>query len=694
MERHEITVLAVDDQPDNLITIKALLHEAFPSSRALTALDGSSGIALAVAEDPDVILLDIVMPDMDGFEVCRRLKSDERTRDIPVIFLTALRTDRANRVKAVEVGAEAFLSKPIDETELAAQMRAMAKIKTASLHKRDEARRLAALVAERTRELEQSRTDALNLLADLRVENEARRKTEMALRESEEKYRTLFDSAGDAIFIHDVDGRILATNTAACERYGYTQSQLLSMTVAMVDNPAHAAHAPARIARLMEEGALQFETEHRHRDGRVISVDVNARRIAWSGQTATMSICRDITERKRAEAEHRRLEEQFQVSQKMEAIGSLAGGVAHDFNNLLTVILNYTGFAIEKVGKGDPLWELLVEVKKAGERAAALTRQLLAFSRKQVLALQVLDLNQLVANLEKMLRRLIGEDIHLEQRLAPDLGRIKADPGQIEQVIMNLVVNARDAMPDGGKLTIETSNIDLDEEYATRHLAVTPGPHVLLAISDSGCGMDAATLKRLFEPFFTTKAQGKGTGLGLSTVYGIVKQSGGDIQVYSEVGKGTTFKVYLPRMSDDEKPEELKTTGERPAVGHETILLVEDEAALREVVERMLRAMRYKVLKAASGSEALRIGQQYQSEIHLLLTDVVMPQMSGRQLAEQLIGQRPSMRVLYMSGYTDDAIVHHGVLDPGTEFISKPFTSADLARKVRDTLDIDSLTKG
>jgi PAS domain S-box-containing protein len=526
------------------------------------------------------------------------------------------------------------------------------------------------------------------------VENEARRKTETALRESEEKYRTLFDSAGDAIFIHDMEGRILASNTAACERYGYTQSQLLSMTIAMVDSPEQGAQAPERVARLREEGALQFETEHRHRDGRLIPVDVNARRISWSGQPATMSICRDITERKRAEVEHRRLEEQFQVSQKMEAIGSLAGGVAHDFNNLLTVILNYTGFAIDRVGKSDPLQEFLVEVKKAGERAAVLTRQLLAFSRKQVLAPQVVDLNQLVANLDKMLRRLIGEDIHLEQRLAPDLGRIKADPGQIEQVIMNLVVNARDAMPDGGKLTIETTNIDLDEEYATRHPAVTPGPHVLLAISDSGCGMDATTKKRLFEPFFTTKAKDKGTGLGLSTVYGIVKQSGGDIQVYSEVGRGTSFKVYLPRISDDEKPEELKTTGERPAIGHETILLVEDEAALREVVERMLRSMGYKVLKAASGSEALLIGQEVATEIHLLLTDVVMPEMSGRQLAVQLLGKRPSMRVLYMSGYTDDAIVHHGVLDPGTEFISKPFTSSDLARKVRDTLDADFHTKG
>ena len=326
MDRHEITVLAIDDQPDNLITIKALLREAIPTARALTALNGPRGLKLAAAEDPDVILLDIVMPEMDGFEVCRKLKSDDRMRDIPVIFLTALRTDRANRVKAIEVGAEAFLSKPIDVTELTAQMRAMAKIKMASLHKRDEARRLAALVAERTLELERSRSDALHLLADLRVENEARRITEFALRESEEKYRTLFDSAGDAIFIHDQDGHILAVNTAACARYGYSRDQLLGMSVGMVDVQDRRGRISTRILRVLDEGSLQFETEHRHQDGRLIfSVDVNARRISWSGEVAIMSICRDIAERKRAEVEHKQLEEQLQAAQKMEAIGPPGG---------------------------------------------------------------------------------------------------------------------------------------------------------------------------------------------------------------------------------------------------------------------------------------------------------------------------------------------------------------------------------
>ncbi|HEX7599636.1 MAG TPA: PAS domain S-box protein, partial [Polyangia bacterium] len=501
-----------------------------------------------------------------------------------------------------------------------------------------------------------------------------------ALRESEEKYRTLFDSAGDAIFIYNAMGRILASNAATSQHYGYSQHELQSMTVEMIAAPEQSLQAPGRIAQMLEKGSLQFETQHRHKDGRAIAVDVNARQITWGGQPATMSICRDITERKR-------LEEQFQASQKIEAIGRLAGGVAHDFNNLLTVILNYTEFAIEKVHKDDPIREALEEVKKAGARAAALTRQLLAFSRKQVLTPQLLDLNQLVANLEKMLRRLIGEDIHLQQRLASDLGTIKADPGQIEQVIMNLVVNARDAMPDGGKLTIETANVDLDNQYAERHVSVTAGPYVLLAISDTGCGMDAATQKRLFEPFFTTKPRGKGTGLGLSTVYGIVKQSGGNIWAYSEVGQGTSFKVYLPRLSSDERAADLKRTGGRPAVGSETILLVEDEAALRGVVERMLRAVGYQVVVAANGGEALLACQQHQGAIELLLTDVVMPKMSGRQLAEQLQRERPGLHVLYMSGYTDDAIVHHGVLDPGTSFIGKPFSAADLARKVRDTLD-------
>ncbi len=385
--------------------------------------------------------------------------------------------------------------------------------------------------------------------------------------------------------------------------------------------------------------------------------------------------------------EQRQNEEQLRVAQRMEAIGQLAGGIAHDFNNLLTVIVNHTAFAMEGLAQSDPRRADLVEIRKAGARAAALTRQLLAFGRRQVLQPQVLDLNKIVAGMEPMLRRLLGEDIELMVALAMDLGKVMADPGQVEQVVMNLAVNARDAMPDGGKLTIETADLDVDDVYASQHMGVKPGSYVTLSVTDTGCGMDEKTRARLFEPFFTTKRTGKGTGLGLATVYGIVKQSDGSIWVHSELGRGSTFKVCLPRELSARETVEPAPQITARASGTETILVVEDEEAVRNLAKRILSEAGYTVLTAASGSEALLIGERHQGIVRLLLTDVVMPQMSGKQLADLLVKLYPNLRVLYMSGYTDDAIVHHGVLDDGTHFIGKPFSPADLTRMVRQVLD-------
>jgi len=393
-------------------------------------------------------------------------------------------------------------------------------------------------------------------------------------------------------------------------------------------------------------------------------------------------------ERQPTEEERRRIEAQVQVSQKMEAIGRLAGGVAHDFNNMLSVILSYAEFAIQRLREGDPLRNDLLEVKKAGERAARLTRQLLAFGSKQLLQPVPLDVNQIAAEVESMLRRILGEDIDFVQVLAPDLGVVQADPGQIEQVLMNLVINAREAMPEGGSLTIETSNAEFDEEYAVCHAGVTPGSYIQIAVTDTGCGMDGQLRERIFEPFFTTK--GKGTGLGLSTVYGIVKQSGGNIWVYSEPGHGTTFKIHLPRERS------LKATSRRlraipiPASGNETILLVEDEEAIREVAKRALEIAGFKVLPSAAADEAMQTAARHAGQIHLLLTDVVMPRMSGRALAQEIVKARPSITVVYMSGYADNASLHQGVVDVGAHFISKPFAGSDLVRKVRDALDTNS----
>jgi two-component system cell cycle sensor histidine kinase/response regulator CckA len=404
--------------------------------------------------------------------------------------------------------------------------------------------------------------------------------------------------------------------------------------------------------------------------------------------------CEDITERKRTEMEMAALQEQLRQSQKMEAIGRLAGGIAHDFNNLLTVIRGYGQLLLVEHKEGTSLEGSIEQIKQAADQAADLTRQLLAFSRRQLMEMRVLDLNTVLRNLDKMLRRVLGEDVKLVTLLAEDLGRVKTDPGQMEQVVMNLAVNARDAMPSGGRLTIETANVELDEAYARAHISVPPGRYVMLAVSDTGVGMTQEVKERAFDPFFTTKEKGKGTGLGLSTVYGIVKQSGGNIWVYSELGKGTTFKIYLQRV--DEPLEELreKMVGEELPRGKETVLVVEDEEKVRKLIVEILGRQGYRVLEASHGDEALLIHEKQDGPIHLILVDVVMPGMSGSKLAKRLASLRPETKILYMSGYTDNAIVHHGVLARGVNYIQKPFTMDGLTRKVREVLDKDSKPAG
>jgi signal transduction histidine kinase/CheY-like chemotaxis protein len=424
---------------------------------------------------------------------------------------------------------------------------------------------------------------------------------------------------------------------------------------------------------------IGMELAGRRKDGAEFPVEVSLSHIQTDEGPFAIAFVSDITQRKH-------LEDQLLHAQKMEAVGRLAGGVAHDFNNLLTIISGYDRMLLDGLSLQDPLRDYAEEVAKAAERAGALTGQLLAFSRRQVMRPRVIDANELLRGADRMLRRLIGEDIDLTLSLAAGAGNIKADPGQVEQIVFNLAINARDAMPDGGKLTIETAVSHLDENYSRTHLGVQPGDYVLIAVSDTGHGMDAETKRHIFEPFFTTKEQGKGTGLGLATVYGTVKQSGGDIWVYSEPGRGTTFKIYFPRVA------EAPSSGDRvpspvSRQGVETILLVEDEKGVRELVAEMLKRLGYRILKAADPLEALELSRQYEGTIHMLLTDVIMPQMSGRQLADQLLPVRPGMKVLYLSGYTENAVVHHGVLEADVEFLAKPFSHHTLAEKVRDVLD-------
>jgi two-component system cell cycle sensor histidine kinase/response regulator CckA len=392
---------------------------------------------------------------------------------------------------------------------------------------------------------------------------------------------------------------------------------------------------------------------------------------------------------KRAEESIQRLEEQLRQSQKMEAVGLLAGGVAHDFNNLLTAILGYTELLAAEAGAGSPLHEAIDEIRKAGERAASLTRQLLAFSRKQVLEPRVLDVNVLLENLDRMLRRVIGADIELVTLLGPDIGRVRADAGQIEQVVMNLAVNARDAMPGGGTITIETRDVELDAAYVAGHaVGGAPGGYVMIAVSDTGVGMSAATKARIFEPFFTTKGLGQGTGLGLATVYGIIKQSGGYIWVYSEPGQGTTFKVYLPQVLDEtEEPARQAPARAQPVGGSETILLVENDDSVRALAIKVLESCGYTVLPARRGSEALALAERLAFPIHLLLSDLIMPGMGGSELAARLALVRPEARFLFMTGYTNDAISRRGILEQGRNVLHKPFTVTALALSVREALD-------
>jgi two-component system cell cycle sensor histidine kinase/response regulator CckA len=509
-----------------------------------------------------------------------------------------------------------------------------------------------------------------------------KKRAEAALRKSEDRYRDLVENARDIIYTHDLQGNFTSINRAGEQITGYSRKEVLTINLTQIVAPQFREKVRKMLeGKLANEKETVYDLEIFAKDGRHVAVEVNTRFIYQDAVPVGMQgIARDVTERKQ-------LEEQLRQSQKMEAVGMLAGGIAHDFNNLLTAITGYSDLGLRRLKAEDPLRHNLEEIKKAGNRAASLTRQLLAFSRKQVLQPKVLDLNWLVLELGKLLRRLIGEDVELRTVPGTNLGSVRADPGQIEQVIVNLAVNARDAMPHGGSLTIETGNVYLDAEYAGQHIAVTPGPYVMLAVTDTGTGMDELTRERIFEPFFTTKEVDKGTGLGLSTVYGIVKQSGGNIWVYSEVGRGTTFKIYLPRVDEGAEKLANRTRSEEDLRGTETILIAEDEQTLRNLARQVLEMYGYRVLEAATGSEAVLICENHNEPIHLLITDVVMPRMGGRELADRLGRLRPEMSVIYMSGYTNSAIVHQGVLNDDASFIQKPFAPEELAIVVKKVLN-------
>jgi two-component system cell cycle sensor histidine kinase/response regulator CckA len=565
------------------------------------------------------------------------------------------------------------LDRLVPDTEDRAQLRSTGFLPLREreyIHK--DGRHIAALVGAAALE---GRTECISYVTDIST----RKQEEQALRASEAQYRSLFEHSPLAKFLFDHQTRrFLAVNEAAVLNYGYSSHELLGMTLEQLGRPEDVA------AKLdpSELGATSAESrKHVRKNGTVVDVELRVQNFVFADRPCGLAVAQDVTDRNRMEAQLRQV-------QKMDAVGVLAGGIAHDFNNILSVILSYSQMLAASLNAGDPMRQDLEEISDAGERAAELTRQLLAFSRQQILQPRLIDLNTVIGGIAKMLRRVVGEDVELTVLGGVNIGTVNADSGQVEQVLMNLVVNARDAMPKGGKLTIETANVELDAGYASTHTGVAPGGYVMISVTDSGLGMATDTRERMFEPFFTTKEKGKGTGLGLSTVFGIVQQSGGHIWVYSEIGEGTTIKVYLPRAD----PAQAVTTHvplDAPARrGSETILLVEDEEPVRNLIRAILERYGYHVLDARSGGDALLICEDYKATIHVLLTDVIMPRMSGRKLAGRLAPLRPDMKVLYMSGYTDDAIVRHGVLDSDVAFLQKPITPERLTRKLRDVIEM------
>ena len=626
-------LIAEDSEDDALLLVRELRRGGYELSYERVA----SAAAMAAALDRqgwDLVIGDHSMPHFSGLTALSLVR--ERGLDVPFICVSGTISEEM-AVAAMKAGANDWVTKG----------------------------QLKRLLPAIERELREARGRA-------------------ALRASEASYAHLVERAPVGIYRSSPAGRFLSVNAALVRILGYDSAA----DVLRLDMARDVYADPAERQRLLDRDTYtdreydEVEATWKRKDGRLLSVQLSVRAVRkGAGEVEYYeTFVRDVTEQ-------RRLQQQLVQSQKMEAVGRLAGGIAHDFNNLLTVITSYSDLLLQDLGGEDPKREDVEQVRKAAEGAAALTRQLLAFSRQQVLAPRVVSLSVVVQGVEKMLRRVIGEDVDLVTALDLNVGSVKADVGQLEQVLMNLAVNARDAMPTGGKLTIETANVEHDPDYAREREAALLRRFVMLAVSDTGIGMDEATKARIFEPFFTTKEPGKGTGLGLATVYGIVQQSGGFIWVYSEPGHGTTFKIYLPQV---EASAQGRAAGAAPGDlprGTETILLVEDAAAVRAVTRQVLERQGYTVLEAAHGAAALQTAAGHPGPIHLLLTDVVMPVLSGRQLADQLARLRPDAKVLYASGYTDDAVVRHGVLEAGISYLQKPFTADSLARKVREVLD-------
>ncbi|MDD3440280.1 MAG: response regulator [Kiritimatiellae bacterium] len=682
-------ILIVDDKEENRYLLRLLLEGA--GLAVAEATHGGEGLTSARATRPDLVISDILMPVMDGFAFCREWKCDPGLRDIPFAFYTATYPDGRDRDFSLSIGADNFIVKPQEPEALVARIRELL----------DTASRPAAAPPSPTppppdteeiflRQYNQALVRKLETkMEQLEQDILQRQKTEARLRASEERFRSFVENANDIVFSLSPGGAFVYVSPNVEELLGYSVRELEGREFQSLVHPEDLPACLTALERVMagdKQSGIEYRVRHRNGDWHWHMTNAAPVRNA-EGQLIGLGIARDITGLKADAAERAVLQDQLVQLQKIESVGRLAGGVAHDFNNMLQVILGHVELAMERNAAGQSARDDLLEIRKAAERSSGLTRQLLAFARKQTVAPKILDLNDTIHGMLQMLRRLIGENIDLSWRPGRGLGPVRMDPSQIDQILANLCVNARDAVAGAGAIAIETTGESFTPEHCAAHPAHLPGDYIRLSVSDNGCGMDKEVLGKLFEPFFTTKPVGEGTGLGLSTVYGIVRQNHGFIDVASKPGQGTTFHVYLPRHSEA-PPQAAPAPARAPAgTARETILLVEDDPAILAISRTMLERLAYRVVGARSPDAALQLARDHAGPIHLLMTDVVMPGMNGHDLAARLLDPHPHIKRLYMSGYTADVIAHHGILDDGIHFIQKPFTLAELEAKVRETLD-------
>src|SRR5882724_7046391 len=649
-------ILNVDDNEDVRSFRTFLLTQS--GYKVIEAATGNEALKLAKHESPELILLDVNLPDISGLEVCRRIKFDKLTSSIPVLQISAAYITDHDRIRGLENGADNYLSTPVDPDVLTATVKSMLRLRQTQVA--------------------------------LQREMVERERSEQALRAADKLITAIVEASPLGMFALEPTGVVTSWNPAAERIFGWREDEVINLDLPIIPQVKKDRWKNLLATVLWGDSLTGVSMTLKRKDETLIDASVSVASFDSEGAgNGVIVIVEDVTHRKQLEA-------QLRQAQKMESIGTLAGGVAHDFNNVLTGVIGFTDLMMSRLSPSDPFYNPLQQVRKLGDRAATLTRQLLAFARRQVLDFKNLNLNAAITESLKFLGRVIGEHIELKLDLEPDIYTIHADVAQIEQVLTNLCINARDAMPRGGRLIIETKNVTLDESYVENHPDARTGDYVMLAVIDNGEGMDQTTRERIFEPFFTTKEFGKGTGLGLAMVYGIIKQHGGMIYVYSELGLGTSFKIYLPAVEHPAEPLSAARQ-EAPIGGTETILLAEDEKAVRELVVAVLTGLGYRVMTANNGEEAVALFEEHESEIDLILSDTIMPKLGGKELFETVHRRKPNLKFVFMSGYNLDTVGEGGLPVNDVDFLQKPFSPVVLGRKIREVLDgssIDLRSKG